>query len=281
MPLRIERLRLFGPHPAPGERLACSVHIREQGPRDVVADLWLAGRAGVWAQIEGWQDRRFETDARLWPVMIFPEKNLLAEPRPEGFVVFNDRYRGAATRDQLARRFLGERERADYEAQGPRGQRAWLNGRIAAKDAVRAYLGRPSLYPVEIELWNEPDGRPRVRVAGADLRVSIAHKGDLAVARVAEGREVGIDVERIEPRAPGFAAAAFHDDELALIDGSDEQLTRLWSAKEAAGKQRGSGLQGSPLRLRVTDRAGERLLVEGLWVETRREGEHIIAWTTP
>jgi len=57
---------------------------------------------------------------------------------------------------------IGERERAAYERQTPRRQRSWLAGRIAAKDAVRDLLwkrGSGPLFPVEVEIDNEPSGR--------------------------------------------------------------------------------------------------------------------------
>ena len=285
MPVRIMKLSLYGPHPAPGERLTCSVRIRSQDEKSVVADLTLGQEGRAWVVIEGWEDRRFETDARLWPVMLWPEKSLLAEPQREGFVLFDDRYRGAPTRDQLARRFLGEAERADYERQGPRKQRAWLSGRIAAKDAVRDLLwkgGQGPIFPVELAIESEASGRPSVRLAsGRDVRVSLAHKDDVAVAIAREGKDVGIDVERIEPRSDAFAELSFTKDELRLVEGEpkDEAWTRLWSAKEAAAKAHGTGLQGQLGRFPIRDRAGDRLLVGDLWIETKRHGDFIISWT--
>jgi acyl transferase domain-containing protein len=281
MPVAIRRLAFFGPHPTPGERLDCTVRIRRHEARAVVADLSLARDGKTWCAIDGWEDRRFDTDDRLWPVMRYPEENLLGEPRPGGWIWFADAYRSAPTRDQLARRFLGEKERAVYDAQPPKTQRAWLSGRIAAKDAVRRLLAK-KMFPVEVALDSDADGRPRVTAPPQDLRVSIAHKGDAAVALAAAGRDVGIDVELVEPRDQAFAETAFSEDELRLIatsDDRDEWLTRLWAAKEAAGKARGTGLAGNPRRLRVTDRTGERVLVDGLPVETRREGAHVVAWT--
>jgi phosphopantetheinyl transferase len=141
------------------------------------------------------------------------------------------------------------------------------------------------VFPVEVEIRNDPDGRPRVTAAPhpeLELRVSIAHKGDAAVAIAAAGRDVGIDIERVEPRPDGFTALAFHEHELALIGGEAERdafLARLWAAKEAVGKLRGSGLGGDPRRLVVADRTGERFLCEGVWVDTRREADYVIAWT--
>ena len=98
--------------------------------------------------------------------------------------MFQDRYRGAPTREQLERRFLGERERAEYEAQPPRSQRAWLAARIAAKDAVRDHLWSHEvgpLFPVEIELSS--DGK-RAHWRGGELRVDTIQDGDLAIAAV-------------------------------------------------------------------------------------------------
>jgi hypothetical protein len=173
MPVKIERLRYYRRAPAPGERIECTVHVKKLGEREVVADLAL----GDWARIEGWEDRRFDTDDRLWPVLQWPELNLLSTPHPDGFVVFDDRYRAAPTRDQLARRYLTEEERALYEKQPPREQRAWLARRIAAKDLIRNerwLRGDGPLFPVEVE-----------------AEVATAHHGDVTVAMRASKVAVG------------------------------------------------------------------------------------------
>jgi len=285
MPVRLSRVHLFGPYPRPGERLECTVRVRSVDEVSIVGDLSLSREGHVWAVVEGWENRRFETDARLWSLMQWPEKNLLSEVCPEGFVIFEDRYRTAPARDRIARRFLGETERAEYDGQTPRRQRAWLGGRVAAKDAVRDLLwrlGHGPLFPAEITIAKEASGRPVVRTAtGRDLRVSIAHKDDVAVAMAREASSTGIDVERIEPRADSFAELSFARDELRLIEGEprDEAWTRLWSAKEAAAKACGTGLAGAPSRFTIRDRAGERLLVGDTWVATKRHGNYMIAWT--
>jgi acyl transferase domain-containing protein len=296
MPVRIDKVLFFGPHPAAGQRLNCTVRIKKFEDREVVADLSLDQGGRVWTKIVGWEDRRFDTDDRLWSVMLFPEKNLLAEPQTGGYVVLHDRYRSAPTRDQLARRFLGEAERAEYDKQGPRKQRAWLAGRIAAKDAVRDLLwreGHGPLFPVEVTIETTDSGRPRVRAPSTrEVHVSIAHKDEIAVAIASTNGEVGVDVERIEPRPDGFVELAFSDEEVKMIGtgpGRAEGITRLWVAKEAAAKAAGTGLQGDPKRFRVTDRAGDRLLVSGgagaaspgQWVTLHKLGDYVIGWTQP
>ncbi len=287
MPVHLSRVRFFRPHPMPGQQLHCSVRVKSVDEKSVVADLTLARDGHVWAVVEGWENRRFETDARLWSVIRWPEKNLLSAVRRDGFVIFEDHYRAGATRERIARRFLDERERAEYERQTPRRQRSWLAGRIAAKDAVRDLLwqlGHGPLFPVEVTIANDPSGRPVVLTrTGRDVHVSIAHKPDVAVAIAGEKPQVGIDIERIEPRSDSFAEISFSDNELRLVQGEprDEAWTRLWAAKEAAAKAAGTGLSGAPARFPIRDRAGDRLLVGDAWVTTRRYRDFIIAWTQP
>lgn len=106
------------------------------------------------------------------------------------------------------RRFLGQEERADYGGRNPNVQRTWLLGRIAARTAVRDLLwrgGAGRVFPVEVQVRNDPDGRPTVTgPAEADLRVSITHTAGLGVALAAQGVDVGIDIERVESRPATF-----------------------------------------------------------------------------
>jgi acyl transferase domain-containing protein/phosphopantetheinyl transferase len=286
LPVHIDKIDFYGPRPEAGERFACDVRIRKQDERSVVADLTLTQDGEVWAKITGWEDRRFDTDARLWNVMLHPERHALAAPDLEGFTLFDDTYRAASTRDQLARRYLGEAEREQYENQGPRNQRAWLNGRIAAKDAIRNLFWQRDadlpIFPVEIEIFNDASGGPIASCAfDRDVRISIAHKEDMAIAMATIGKRVGVDVEKIETRSASFEEISFTPEELALVDADarDEWITRLWSAKEAAAKARGTGLVGNPRRFVIRDRSGERLLVDDILVETRRHGDFILSWT--
>jgi hypothetical protein len=180
-PFRVERMAFYGPMPGAGTRVGCDVEVLELTELLVRADMELMIDGRTWLRIDGWEDRRFDTDPRLWEVFLHPERNLLAVPRADGAVVFSDAYRAAPTREQLQRRFLGARERAEYEAQPPRAQRAWLAGRIAAKDAVRHLLwerGAGPIFPVEIEIQGD-HARHQDRV----IALEIAVEGDVTVAR--------------------------------------------------------------------------------------------------
>jgi acyl transferase domain-containing protein/phosphopantetheinyl transferase (holo-ACP synthase) len=276
MPMRIQRIALYGPEPAVGTRVACRVRIREVAATEVTADLELSVDGKVWAAITGWTDRRFDSDDAVWDVLMYPELNAIAEPRGE-YVIAREHWRAAASRELMMRRYLGERERAAHDAIGPRGRRGWLLGRIAIKDAVRMHhwrAGKRPIFPVEIEVGNDASGRPFV---SSGESVSIAHKDELAVAIVGEaGQAVGIDLERIEPRPETFLQVAFTAAELAIAP-DDEQRTRLWAAKEAVAKALGTGIT-DPKRFEVRA-AGDKLAIGDFVVDTRREGDYVVAWT--
>jgi phosphopantetheinyl transferase (holo-ACP synthase) len=293
-PARIARIELFAPQPPQSEHLQCTVRVRSMDDSLVHADIELVHGDRVWCRISDWTDKRFDTDEVVWPLLRYPEHNTLSQVRETGFTHCVERWRGLASRELMARRYLSRAEREQMDGLGVRRKRGWLLGRIAAKDAVRDWLwkrGRGSMFPVEVSVSNQADGRPRVSGPfSEDLRISIAHKDTVAVARVAVGRDVGIDIERIEPRSDSFAAIAFTDAERTLRadEDRDEWLTRVWSAKEAAAKARGTGLEGNPRRFEIKEVAGERLLVGSArggdslpprWVETQRDGDYIIAWT--
>ena len=125
---------------------------------------------------------------------------------------------------------------------------------------------------------------------GRSLRFSLSHSGDLALVAVSLGREVGVDVERVRPRADlaAFVARYFSPRErqaLARIS-SDDRLRafyEIWTLKEAYLKACGDGLlreldafdvtvgDAQPRLLAVRDRPGD----EARWTLRRldpREG---------
>jgi phosphopantetheinyl transferase len=200
-----------------------------------------------------------------------------------------ERWRDAATRELIARRYLGAEERAEYAGKNPRAQRQWLLGRIAVKDAVRRWLwdrGAGPVYPVQIRVRNAAGGRPLVDGPfDGPLPVSLAHTGTVAAALVGDvgGPGVGIDVEQVADRGAAFEAAALSAAERDLLDrlGGDRDawLARFWTAREAAAKAAGTGLAGRPAAFAVERVSGERLLVGGSWVRTLLFDGHAAAWT--
>ncbi|HEX5367627.1 MAG TPA: beta-ketoacyl synthase N-terminal-like domain-containing protein [Acidimicrobiales bacterium] len=289
LPQSIERVELFGPLPPAGARLAVSVRIAELSERTVRADLELVHGGRVVVRIDGWVDRRFDSDAELWRMCREPEHHLLSTVGPGGILVVDERWRDSASRELIARRYLNAGERVAYEALNPRAQRHWLLGRIAAKDAVRRSLwdeGHGPVFPAEITVANEPGGRPAVVAGpGAGRALSIGHTSWAGVACCAPGGTgVGVDVEVVEPRGDVAGAVVLSAGERALLPPGDEDewLTRAWAAKEAAAKAAGSGLGGRPRDFPVRAVEGERVLVGARWVGTARAAAPLqVAWGGP
>ncbi|HMQ28396.1 MAG TPA: 4'-phosphopantetheinyl transferase superfamily protein, partial [Acidimicrobiales bacterium] len=304
LPSMIERIRFFGPHPSPGDRFDCTVRVNELTDAFVRADLELvsarpadAGR--LWCRIDGWQDTRFDTDEVVFPVLRDPDRLVVAERRPGGWFLATEHWDNSASRELMMRRYLNHRERPTYEALNPKAQRQWFLGRVAAKDAVRSWLwdhGAGPLFPAEITIGNDDEGRPVVEGPGCDgLRVSLAHTEWAAAAVVAGPGEPdpGIDVEADGPRHERFASLTLADAERSLVPAGegperDGALTRLWTVKEAAGKAAGTGLEGRPKDLVVTelDETTARLADRTVATEVVAVGEgdtarrYVVSWTT-
>lgn len=126
--------------------------------------------------------------------------------------------------------------------------------RLSADGPVRSTLARYlDRDPGSVELAYGPYGKPRL-VDGDGLEFSWAHSGGVGVLAVVRGRDVGVDVERVEPRrALGpIADQLFAVDEAAELRSLPEQgrvrrFFELWTQKEAYAKALGTGLS-VPLR---------------------------------
>jgi 4'-phosphopantetheinyl transferase len=123
------------------------------------------------------------------------------------------------------------------ELQGAR----WANARAGLRRALAQYLDED---PAALEIKDE--GKPRLEPP-SPLRFNLSHSGDLAVISVATEREVGVDVERIEPDrdVQRLAKRMFLAAEQAAVRESDDPLRdyhRYWVAKEAFAKATGKGL---------------------------------------
>jgi 3-oxoacyl-(acyl-carrier-protein) synthase/phosphopantetheinyl transferase/malonyl CoA-acyl carrier protein transacylase len=304
-PAGIDQLHYYSPHPKPGERIHCVVRVRSVSATEVVADLELRHSDGqLWARIDRWRDRRFNTDEVTWPVFLFPEHNLIAQRQPGGWFLVQDRWPDPATRELVMRRYLSGAERADYQRRTPRAAQQWLLGRIAVKDAVRQWLwdrGAGPVFPIEITVTNDASGRPRVTGPFTEPpEVSLAHTGPLAAALVADPEctsGVGIDIEQITDRDDRTVSAILTGAERRLLNAYCTSVaeraawvTRFWAAKEAVAKATGTGLAGRPHRFSVERIAGERMLVAtgesapSRWVDTIVGTEphtYAAAWTLP
>ena len=281
-PVGMREMRFYGPHPRPGTEVECLVRITSLTDTALEADVQLTVDGVVWAELTGWQDRRFDNDPQTKPVERFPERNTLSEARPGGRTLLNERWPDLASRDLIMRNSLNSVERSQYAEHPPRGRRQWLLGRIAVKDAVRQWLwghGEGPVFPAEIRVHNDESGRPYVTGLHGrtlpPLDVSLAHRAEAAVAIVrphAPGPGPGIDIEEVVERPPSTLTTALGEEELALLraqlaaTGECEALwfARFWAAKEAVAKAEGTGFRGRPRDFAVFQVAsGSRLLVSG------------------
>jgi phosphopantetheinyl transferase len=226
--------------------------------------------------MKGWQDRRFALPEAFVDLRVSPADTFLSEAweAPLAGVSARDgvvcRRLASLTEDLLeahggiwlkvlAHLVLGRGERETWSRMSavPRRRREWLLGRAVAKDAVRELVRRRSgarIPPADAELVADDSGRPRVRGAwtarlGVQPAVSISHSNGVAVALAALGDAhlIGIDIESVSARGPGFEHAAFTAGERDLVGSLAgerrlEWYLRLWCAKEAAGKALGRGL---------------------------------------
>lgn len=197
----------------------------------------------------------------------------------------------------------------------------YLVRRLAGKLAVAAVLGRPAdpSSLCAVELLNRPSGAPQAWADGhpLGLEVSLTDRAGWAVCLVGGSRRgsvpgteasastgtqastgpVGVDLELVEPRTPGFVRDFLTPAEQRYVAGQPEGSRRdaavnlLWSAKESALKVLQVGLRAdartveigvedgpdgagwSPLCIRLRSAATGRRVLPGWW---RRDGVFVL-----
>jgi 4'-phosphopantetheinyl transferase len=123
---------------------------------------------------------------------------------------------------------------------------------IVVRAALRAILTRYlKVDPRQILFDHNTFGKPRLtgHRSYPDLRFNLAHSSGLALYVIANGREVGVDLERIEPEfaTMGIVRSLFAPEEVAALSSlSNEDFLagfyRCWTRKEAYVKAKGLGL---------------------------------------
>lgn len=103
--------------------------------------------------------------------------------------------------------------------------------------ASRALLS--NLFPNQsIELIKNEFNKPSLWVNQRPYFISISHSFDYAAILVSENHEVGIDIERIDPRITRVKHKFLNELELSFAgeDSQTELQTLIWSAKESVYK---------------------------------------------
>jgi len=287
-PIRLEELVLYRASPKPGTRFTCQMRIREISQRQVRADLDVIADDGkLWMRVIGWEDWRFYWPKSFYEFWRFPNKQIVSQrielPLPDDYrdaqccmLESFGEIESSMWENLWAHLILNRKELAQYhDILAGRRRTEWVFGRAVAKDAVRLWIKRHyglDLYPADIHVRTDQAGKPYVEgfwsgQIGETPHISISHKPKAAVA-IAGRAPVGIDLEQIERRDESFDKAAFDEHEQTILQkldetDHDEWVTRLWCAKEAAGKALGIGMKNGPgtMAVRSADPDNGRLVV--------------------
>lgn len=216
LPIGVERIRFYGPDPAPGTEIRCDVRILELQDSLVRADGELVLPDGtVWCRVDGWSSHVFHLDEIMEPIYHRTGEGFAAEPQPGGWTVVIERWPTGAGRDLTSRRFLSRPERELYAGMNLLEQRRWLIDVAAVKETVRRWLHEEFgvlSFPVEIGL--EPAGENRYRAvgdiipAGHSPCVTVSSVPWLAVAILGDGEFRDIEARIVPDGASPEAIAA-------------------------------------------------------------------------
>jgi 4'-phosphopantetheinyl transferase len=135
-------------------------------------------------------------------------------------------------------------------AAGRRDGATWA----VSRGALRALLGeRLGVPPARVALAAGPHGKPEL--PGERLRFNLSHTAELALIALADGFEVGVDVERLDRSSRAVERTLTAAERAALAGAEDRHaaLLRTWCRKEALAKALGGGLGWEPLRFDSTD----------------------------
>jgi malonyl CoA-acyl carrier protein transacylase/phosphopantetheinyl transferase len=284
-PVGAQRIELFAGGLPAGEPATCRVRVNRVSDGEIVSDIDVRSDDEIRLRITGWTDRRMSVPPEFAEFVMSPGTQLLSAPigAPTDLLSPAIRWTGRrlsacqATLPELtpfwqlvlAYLVLDRVERETWRNLGSNATRRleWLLGRLAAKDAVRVYMlevEQLELLPADIRISADARGKPVVSGAWSDAlgwapALSISHSGRTAVAICgsrADSHGLGIDLEAIERVTPDLSSIAFDEQEREQIPelrGPEamEWAGRLWSAKEAAGKALGLGLEIGSGGLRV------------------------------
>ena len=120
---------------------------------------------------------------------------------------------------------------------------------VAARSNLRIILAQwLNCEPREIQFGYSDRGKPYLQNA-QELHFNLAHSQDLAIYVVSSDREVGIDLEYINPQCDvvGISKRYFLPLEQQIIQNCNQNLAiqsfyQAWTLKEAYGKATGQGI---------------------------------------
>ena len=103
------------------------------------------------------------------------------------------------------------------------------------------------------DIQKTPEGKPCI--ADSTVKISLSHTRGLVCCAVAEGKEIGIDCERIRSVSKRVSKRVCTEKELSDIQNSknpDSRFLMYWVLKESISKKRGVGLRESFLQYEIS-----------------------------
>lgn len=151
-----------------------------------------------------------------------------------------------------AERFINEAHRRRY-----------LLAHFFLRSILARYLAIPA---AKIVFFKQANGKPYIQ-SQANLQFNMSHSEDMALYAITQGREIGIDIEKINEQIDVLAIAArfFAADEyqsLKILPAEEQALKfyEIWSGKEAYIKATGAGLTRSLSQFSALNNSSIRIL---------------------
>jgi len=198
--------------------------------------------------------------------------------------VWRARLDGAVAKAQHHEQTLDEdeRKRADHFARAVDRQRFVVAHGIL-REIIGSYLRtEPQLLQFDrsCRICGGPHGKPVLRIPLANIRFNISHTAGLCVLAIAQGREVGIDVEEIREEvdiasiAKKFFTPQEHEALFRLPAGARRSaFFARWVRKEAYAKALGKGLTLPFDQFQISVEAGES------WIEASGDAVKTPRWS--
>jgi 4'-phosphopantetheinyl transferase len=143
---------------------------------------------------------------------------------------------------------------------------------VACRVALRGILSNLTGAPMDAITFGAGEyGKPFLVAPQSTLHFNAAHSGGMGLVAVADGCEVGIDIETVDPERDmePIAHRYFRPEEYAALSRLRDMerartFTAVWTRKEAYLKARGTGIRGGLASFSVTVPPTPPRLVHGM-----------------
>jgi len=136
--------------------------------------------------------------------------------------------------------------------------RTMVKQQVIARGILRLLLGKMlNIIPNVIEFENNSHNKPcLINPAGTGINFNLSHSDDLILFAFAKGRQIGVDVERMDQNRDFsvIAPLVFSPEEQRFLINSINPVRDfyvIWTAKEAVLKAAGHGFSFPPHKLTI------------------------------